>query len=283
MLTAALEEFHSGYLFFYFGTSDQVGHMFYRHQDSSHAGHDDADDKYADVLPRVYRRLDQEVARAWASLDEDDLLLVISDHGFGPASYSVDLNAWLQRQGYLALRDDHAGGILGHIDWARTQAYGLGLNGLYLNIKGREKHGAVPPERADELKEKLSGELLGLLHPETGEQVVTEVIRPDKAFKGPALARAPDLIVGYGHGFKVNDASAMGTVGKKLIKVNHGAWGGDHCGDHRLVPGVIFSNKKMRTDNKSLLDMAPTILRYLGVAVPKPWVGKPVLLGKKAR
>ena len=279
MLGVALEQFKAGFLFFYFGTSDQVGHMFYRHQDSNHAGSEAEDKKYARVLTDVYRKLDNEVARAWKTLGPEDLLLVISDHGFGSASYLFDLNAWLYNQGYLSLKESPDGGILGHIDWDKTQAYGLGLNGLYINIKGREKYGAVPPRRAGELMDKISGELLSLLHPATGGQVVTEMTRPDKVFKGPALDRAPDLIVGYGPGFKVNDASAMGGVGAKMYKVNHGAWGGDHCGDHRLVPGVIFSNKKLRGDNKSLLDLPPTILKQLKVAVPKMWVGKSVLVG----
>ncbi len=277
MMGVALEQFKAGFLFFYFGTSDQVGHMFFRHQDSSHAAHLASDDKHANVLKDVYRELDAEVARAWKTLGPDDLLLVISDHGFGPASYLFDLNGWLSRQGYLTLKEKPGDGILGHIDWERTQAYGLGLNGLYINMKGREKYGAVPPERGGELLEKISGELLSLLHPSTGGQVVTEVTRPDQAYKGPALDRAPDLIVGYGPGFKVSDSSAMGGVGTNLYKVNHGAWGGDHCGDHRLVPGVIFSNKKLRKDNKSLLDLPPTILRRLKVAVPDVWVGKSVL------
>ena len=279
MLGVALEQHKSGLLFFYFGTSDQVGHMFFRHQDTTHAGFETGDMKYSRVLKEVYRKLDDEVARAWKTLGPDDLFLVISDHGFGPASYLFDINAWLQRQGYLALKDSPGEGILGHVDWERTQAYGLGLNGLYLNLKGREKYGAVPPERADELMEKISGELLSLLHPATGGQVVTEMTRPDKVYKGPALDRAPDLIVGYGPGFKINDASAMGGVGPELYKVNRGAWGGDHCGDHRLVPGVIFSNKKLRKKTKSLLDLPPTILRQLGVEVPKLWVGSSVLVG----
>ena len=273
----ALADFSRGFLFFYFGTSDQVGHMFYRAQDLSHAGRREGDTRHAGVLAGIYRKLDRQVGKAVALLRPDDLLLVISDHGFGPASHLFDLNLWLRRRGYLALRAQPGDGVLGHLDWAKTRAYGLGLNGLYLNLAGRERHGVVPPRRRAALLSRLTTELLALRHPGTGARVVTEVVQPRRRFPGPAISRAPDLIVGYARGFKISDSAAMGGVGTRLFEVNHGAWGGDHCGDHRLVPGVLFSNRKLRSGSHALTDLAPTILQQLGVPLPAAWKGRSVL------
>ncbi len=277
MFDAALAEFSRGLLFFYFGTADQVGHLFYRAQDRSHAARTATDERHAGVLADVYRKLDRQVGKAMGKLGPDDLLLVISDHGFGPASYLFDLNAWLRKRGYLALLSKPAAEVLGHVDWARTQAYGLGLNGLYINAKGREAHGVVPAQGVAPLLERLTRELLALRHPRTGARVVTEVVQPRRRYPGPALAHAPDIIVGYARGFKVTDQSAMGTAGAAVFKINHGAWGGDHCGDHRLVPGVLFSNRKLRSGGHALTDLAPTILGYLKVAAPGAWTGRTVL------
>ena len=283
MFRAALADFSRGFLFFYFGTSDQLGHMFYRAQDPTHPARTAGDERHAQVLARTYRRLDSEVGLARKQLGPDDLLLVISDHGFGPASYQFDVNLWLQKQGYLAQRRGHAlPGVLGHLDWSKTRAYGLGLNGLYLNLQGREAHGVVPTSARDRLLTRLTAQLLALKHPATGQPVVTEVVRPRRALAGPRLQRAPDLIVGYARGFKVNDASAMGAVGPNLYELNRGAWSGDHCGDHRLVPGVLASNRKLRGGPFQLIDMAPTILRYLGQARPPAWPGRSVLKSSTA-
>jgi len=282
MYKDVLSRFRSGFLYFYFGSTDQITHMFFRAYDVTHPAHGPADAPYKDVVLKTYQEADQEVGRAMAALSDDDLLLVISDHGFGPASYLFDLNGWLVREGYLVLRRKPLPEPMGHIDWSKTQAYGLGLNGLYINLKGREKHGAVPPERAEALLERLTADLKSIYHPETGARVVTEVVRPSVRYPGPEVAHAPDLIVGYGRGFKVADASAAGGVGRQLFRLNRGDWNGDHCGDHRLVPGILFCNHKVARSHASLLDLAPTVAAYFGVARPKGWVGHDLLASPPA-
>ena len=277
LFDVALADFTRGFLFFYFGTADQVSHLFYRAQDSSHAGRSAGDSRHAGVLAGVYRQLDRQVGKAMGRLGPSDLLLVISDHGFGPASYIFDLNAWLRQQGYLALRRRPTARMLGHVDWEQTQAYGLGLNGLYLNLAGREISGAVPASGAEALLGRLTRELLALRHPDTGARVVTEVVRPARRYPGPALERAPDLVVGYARGFKVADTAALAAAGDRIFQVNRGAWGGDHCGDHRLVPGVLFSSRKLGSSGHALTDLAPTVLRYFKVPIPGDWGGTSVL------
>src|SRR5437763_514133 len=67
--------------------------------------------------------------------------IVTSDHGFSSFDRGFQLNAWLAENSFLALRGRARGeGFVG-VDWSRTQAYGLGLNGLYVNLRGRETKG----------------------------------------------------------------------------------------------------------------------------------------------
>jgi predicted AlkP superfamily phosphohydrolase/phosphomutase len=279
MLKHALQDFREGFLFFYFSSSDQIAHMFFRAHDRTHPARTSRDDRHANVLRDLYRRMDRVVGEVQRKLRPGDLLLVISDHGFGPASYLFDLNGWLEREGYLVLRDEPQPGFLGHIDWRRTQAYGLGLNGLYLNLAGRERHGVVDPRRRDQLLRRLTRALLAVRQPTTGQRVVTEVTRPRKLYPGPEVSRAPDLVLGYGRGFKVADESATGGVSGELFAINRHAWSGDHCGDHRLVPGILFSNQPLRRvrGGYNLKDLAPTVLRYLGVRVPATMRGRSML------
>ena len=83
-------------------------------------------------------------------VDENTTLLVLSDHGFAPYRHSFNLNTWLLNNGYITRKE----GVTADgsepffdVDWSRTRAYGLGLNGLYLNIRGREHEGIVDPAR----------------------------------------------------------------------------------------------------------------------------------------
>ena len=75
---------------------------------------------------------------------------MLSDHGFAPYNRSFNLNTWLLNNGYIKLKSGastDSSEPLANVDWTQTRAYGLGLNGLYLNLKGRETNGIVEPER----------------------------------------------------------------------------------------------------------------------------------------
>jgi len=160
---------------------------------------------------------------------------------------------------------------LGHIDWENTQAYALGLNQLFLNLKGREAQGAVPPEERDVVIQRLKRDLETWRYTETGERVVTKAM---PAPVGQYTDRAPDLIVGYNRGFRSSDSSAMGAVGQEVIERNEGHWNGDHCMHASHVPGVLISTRPLGVAEASLVDFAPTVLNYFGVTPPEGMKGQ---------
>ena len=87
-------------------------------------------------------------------------IIVMSDHGFANFGRQFNLNSWLRDFGYLGPRECTS--IMTDVDWSRTDAYGLGINGLYLNLKGRERDGIVEPgEEAGEADAELMARLRG--------------------------------------------------------------------------------------------------------------------------
>ena len=106
----------------------------------------------------LYVGLDAIVGDTLRGSGQDDLLVVMSDHGFASWRRSFHLNSWLRDNGYLVARpafDAADSGPFGDVDWSRTRAYALGLNGLYMNVKGREQHGIVDPEDREALVARL--------------------------------------------------------------------------------------------------------------------------------
>lgn len=265
-----------GVLFFYFSSIDQVSHVFWRTLDLTLRPDDAASDgQYAHIIPGLYERMDKVIGDVIARAGPDTDIIVMSDHGFSPYRYKVHLNTWLAQQGYLSLLppDQVKPGPLGHIDWESTQAYALGLNQVFINLAGREQHGAVPAEEYEVLMQRLQRQLEGFRDPETGAYVVTEAVRPgETSFK----ERAPDLLIGYARGYRSSDESAVGQVVEALIEPNRDKWSGDHCMHPKHVPGVLFTNRKVSVDSASLLDLAPTILTYFGVAQRDGMVGTPL-------
>ena len=210
-------------------------------------------------------------------IEGDTLLLVVSDHGFKSFARCVNVNAWLHQNGYIALKSgkSESGDWFEDVDWSRTRAYTMGLNGLYLNVKGRERQGIVlPGADAEALKQELRAKLDGLTDPASGKAGITNVFDCEDTYAGPYLDNAPDLIVGYAAGFRASWDSVMGKVTTQIFEDNLKAWSGDHCIDPRLVPGVLFSNRKITDEKPAIVDVAPTMLKLFGVALPGNLDGK---------
>lgn len=268
MFFSALDRTRRGVVACVFDTTDRVQHMFYRHLDAG-------DGK---VIEALYRDMDRMVGETWKYVDQDTALFVLSDHGFCSFRRGVNLNSWLLQNGYLALLDgaQESGDYFEGVDWSRTRAYTFGLGGLYLNVKGREAQGIVNPSEAAALKKELIRKLSNLRDEEKGAVGIRKVYATSAMYKGPYLDAAPDLIVGYAAGYRTSWEAAVGKAGKGVFEDNNKAWSGDHCVDPLLVPGVLFSNRKVEAEDPGIEDMAPTALALFGIDAPAWMEGKSV-------
>ncbi len=271
LLDYALDHYEDGLLFFYFSSTDLQAHMFWWDSDETHPTRtpDDAR-KYHRVVEDVYVKMDEALGKCMAKLGEDATILVMSDHGFCNFRRGFGLNAWLRDQGYLAASH----GVLIDADWSRTRAYGMGLNGLYLNLQGREKNGIVSPAERDALLDEITERLLAFRDPENGRQVIKRVYRTDECYTSPDPRIVPDLIIGYDRDYRASWKTCLGDCDKEVMIDNTDAWSADHCIAHDVVPGVIFANRKITLDEPSLIDVAPTVLAEFGVAQPASMKGR---------
>jgi predicted AlkP superfamily phosphohydrolase/phosphomutase len=87
-----------------FDITDRIGHQMWKHHDPSHPQHDPLrSPTYADAIKEAYKAVDYEVGRLSALAGEDALIVVMSDHGFGPQHKTFRLNEWLRQRGYLCI------------------------------------------------------------------------------------------------------------------------------------------------------------------------------------
>jgi len=275
-----LSRFDDGLLFFYFCNLDLDQHMFWRTHDPRHPAHSREGAVSQDMVPHMYKEFDGIIGMTLDAVDEDTALYIISDHGFAPYYKSFNLNSWLEKEGYARLTsqyDREEAEYFENVDWTRTRAYGIGLNGLYVNVDGREPYGRVRPGDKDALEDELARKLLDVRDPETGEQVVGHVYKSSEVFKGPYTDTAPDLIVGYARGYRAGWDTILGEFPLAVIEPNTELWSGDHCVDPPVVPGTFISNRPGAIDNPALHDMAPTILAEFGIDVPDEMDGKPIM------
>ena len=265
-----LDQFTNGLLFYYFGNVDQISHMMWRGRDPDHPGYDAENDaRFSGLIDELYQGLDRIVGYTLERMNEDDLLVVMSDHGFTSWRRSFHLNAWLHENGFLAVRDpdmEDDPGIFANVDWTGTQAYAVGINSLYVNLRGREKWGIVNPGERERVMDEIAEKLLATMDPETGEPAVTKVYKREEFYKDRGeLEIGPDLVIGYAKGTRGSNESALGAVGKEVYSDNTSVWSGDHAMDHEAVPGVLLTSRPLKKEATRLQDLAAAVLAEFGI------------------
>jgi predicted AlkP superfamily phosphohydrolase/phosphomutase len=136
--------------------------------------------------------------------------------------------------------------------------------------------GIVDPADVQALKAEIMAKLKGLRDEETGKIGINEAFDTAKLYQGPYLTNAPDLLIGYNHGYRTSWDCASGVVAGSVFEDNTKAWSGDHCVDPREVPGVLFCSQPVPSDDPALMDIAPTALKLFGVEPPAHMDGKPL-------
>jgi len=269
---ALLEEFEDGFLFNYFGFLDQVSHIMWGATDPEHPAYDEARDApYANVIENLYMEADDIVGETLDRLEElggSGTLIVMSDHGFTSFRRAFSLNSWLEQNGYLTVQDRNRRDLdfLQNVDWSRTQAYALGLSGLYVNLEGREAFGIVPPAERGVLLREITRGLLREVDPATDQVAITRVYPRDETYTDVGHAEiGPDLVIGFAKGVRSSDASAAGGIPAEVLSDNTDAWSGDHIMDHETVPGVLVSNRPLQVPAASLKELAAAVLAEFGV------------------
>lgn len=274
-----LSHFDRGLLFYYASNLDLVSHMMWRATDPEHPAYDPAaDPPLADVVPRTYEELDGLVTYALDHMGKDDLLVVMSDHGFTSWRRTFHLNAWLHQNGYLAVKDESLPAIEGlqNVDWSRTRAYGFGLSSLYANLAGREKHGIVPPEQRAALMEELAAKLTAVVDPKTGQPAIARAYQREATYGDLGQREGgPDIVIGYAKRTRGSDESALGAVGREVLTDNDKPWSGDHIMDPPGVPGILATSRPLRKPAPNLRSLAGAILAEFGVEEFPPPPGRP--------
>jgi len=273
---------------------DYIQHAYYHLLDRDAAEFDPAG--HSDVL-RFYRAMDENVGRLLEAAPPGSDVVVLSDHGFKLQHRLVHLAPWLRAEGYLVeeigtrqrlmqlarradalklrrhlahrlLRDKKARfgaaatTALGRINWACSRAFvviGSVFGCIYIN---RDLVGNV-----DALVSELADRLLALTDPQTGQRVVTRVLRGQDVYHGPYTPNGPDLIAEPAEDYTFGAPSLVAHRSPFAdIDFELEIPGGHHPDGILIWAGAgVRPRGDLRAD---LMDIAPTILARLGVPVP---------------
>jgi len=279
LLNYALNHYDDGLLFFYFSSTDLQSHMFWWDSDEEHPIRSRWQAvKYHNHIKELYKRMDDVLAGLLKSYGDKATIIALSDHGFSYLKRYFDVNTWLRSNGYIrpayctAMCPSQDNSDIG-VDWSATRAYAVHANDLYLNLKGREKHGIVKPEERETLLQELITKLEAV-RDVNGSPVIHKVYRSDQVYSGPAMKYAPDLILGFHRGFRAPGFNEQMKISPNVLFDNKNPWSADHCFSAEEIPGVLFANRAIKAKAPSLVDIAPTILAEFDLSKPNTMEGQ---------
>ncbi|HWB55633.1 MAG TPA: alkaline phosphatase family protein [Gaiellaceae bacterium] len=223
-----------------FVSTDRAQHCLLEYVHPGHPGHARvAGTEVADRVRGLYRLLDNELATLLDRVDQDDLVIFMSDHGHHPCTRAVSMNKVLEHLGFLrfapgsrlvnllswgrvrsAARTVYDRlGLHGRIalptppiDWGRTRAYTSVVStgeGVSISLIGREPEGTVSPGDYERVRDEVAEALLAFADPETGTRPIGGVFRKEEVLSGPYLDRAPDLLLSPGPLYSLSHARRL--------------------------------------------------------------------------
>jgi predicted AlkP superfamily phosphohydrolase/phosphomutase len=161
------------------------------------------------------------------------------------------------------------------IDWKKTKAYASPF-GININLAGREPFGIVGKEKEyDGVRESIKSKLFDLMDSGDIGQLVDRVYFREEVYSGPFVDDAADIFFSFSRPYFLQSSDVTKDCLFENLSKKHFA-----TANHRYSPeGIFFASgmdihKKVRLNNPSILDIAPTILYLMGISIPQEMDGK---------
>ncbi len=261
MFIYEFKRFNEGALACVFDAGDRLKHIFWNNR------LDDDRDVIKNLSKEIkdyYAEKDKFIGNVISQLDKNTKFIIFSDHGFSTFKRQVNINSWLVKEGFM--KSDGKGILFESVDWNSTQAYSLGFTSIYLNLKGRERKGIVNYGEKNDIINEIIRKLKNIK--DGSKTVLTNIYKGSEIYHGKYIDLAPDIVLGFSPGYRMSWKNASGGIEDEIIYDNTEKWRGDHLIDRTHVPGVLFTNFKIKRDNPAILDIAPTVLKLLDVKIP---------------
>lgn len=158
---------------------DRIHHAFWKYFDETHPKHPSGSE-YKDAILNYYKYLDKEIGETLALLDENTMVLIVSDHGSKKMVGGICINEWLIQNCYMKLVEYPKTTTPFNklmVDWKNTSVWGEGgyYGRVFLNVQGREPHGVIPKHNYENFRNELIRKLEDL-RDENGNNINTKYL-----------------------------------------------------------------------------------------------------------
>ncbi len=258
--------------------TDRLHHGFWKYCDPQHPKHEPGN-MLEKAMLKYYARLDGFVGELIECAGDDAAVMIVSDHGAKRMLGGICFNEWLMQEGYLTLKSKPDGVVRldkCEIDWSRTRAWGDGgyYGRLFINVQGREPRGIVPAAQYESFRAELT-EKIEAMRDEEGKPLGNRVYRAEEIYSRCENI-PPDLIVYFGD----LDWRSVGSVGLGSVYTYENDTGPDdanHAQHGIFILGGAGVEPLGRLEGLDILDVAPTVLKLMGMQIPADMKGKSII------
>ena len=254
---------------------DRFHHAFWKYYDKEHQKYEPGN-IFEGEMRKYYKFLDQEIGEILNLVGENTISMIVSDHGAKAMKGLICVNMALENLGLLKFKTKPKPGSRladAEIDWNNTYAWGWGgyYARIFLNLEGREPNGIIRKENYEKMRDDIIQKIKSIKD-KNGNPMNTIIYKPEEIYE-VTNGDTPDLMVYFDN---LNWRSA-GTVGYDSMYLNENDTGPDDA-VHDWYGVYIFYDPKNKLGKdlgtKSILDIAPTSLKILGVEIPQDIEGK---------
>lgn len=216
-----------------------------------------------------YRRVDAFIGWLDGRLGPQDVLVVMSDHGFCRIRREVQLNRWLTQKGYLRTAGDPGRMFAGITD--DSKAFALVPGRIHILRDDAYERGAVTSAQYESVREELMAELAGLTDPETAQPVCRTIWKREQIFSGPYVDHAPDIVIDPHWGYDLKAALSGDEV------FSQSPISGMHTYEDAFL---CVRGRGLTTQRRCVTDVTRSLLEILNVPVPADLDSRGVLAGE---
>jgi predicted AlkP superfamily phosphohydrolase/phosphomutase len=255
---------------------DRIHHGFWRFHDPLHRLYEPGN-PFENTIRDYYKMVDGMAAELIELAGDDVTVLVVSDHGVTRMDGGICVNEWLWQNGWLALKTPPTEGLVkfedADVDWSRTKAWSSGgyYGRVFLNVVGREPHGIIPAAQYENVRDELSIALKGIPG-SSGEALPTQVFKPQDIYQD-VNGVAPDLMVYFG-GLHWRSVGTLGHGKHYTFENDTGPDDANHAVNGMFILHDPHHKGAGQVSGHQLMDIAPTLLDRLNIAVPAVMQGR---------
>lgn len=177
---------------FVFTCTDRLMHFLWNaYEDPEHIYHSNFIDHY--------RQIDRVIGEIAGRLQDNDTMILLSDHGFERLENEVYVNFALKKAGMLSFETEQPSGLK-DID-SSAIAFALDPGRIYVHLKDRFPKGKI--ERSE--RDMIVQELINIFNSIecTGQKIIKHCYRKEEIYSGPLMQQAPDLVLVANRGFNL--------------------------------------------------------------------------------